>query len=76
MLIAHFVGSRERGKANEVLKQSLIVAAIASVILTPVAFLSGPMMAMMGLVDAAAQEGATYLKVCRCCAMIRETVAR
>src|SRR5437764_3490714 len=35
VLIAPFVGSREHGKAKEVLKQSLIVAAIARAILTP-----------------------------------------
>jgi len=63
VLIAHFVGSSERGKANEVLKQSLIVAAIASVILTPVAFISGPLMAMLGLEGEAWQEGTTYLSI-------------
>ncbi len=63
VLIARFVGAGERGKANEVLKQSLVVAAIASVLLTPVALLSGPLMVMLGLVDAGGQEGATYLSI-------------
>jgi putative MATE family efflux protein len=63
VLIAHFIGSNERRKANEVLKQSLIVAAVASIILTPVAFISGPLMAMLGLDGEAAQEGATYLSI-------------
>ena len=63
VLIAHFVGSSERGKANEVLKQSLILAAVASIILTPVAFISGPLMAMLGLEGEAWQEGTTYLSI-------------
>ena len=57
------MGSSERGKANEVLKQSLILAAVASIILTPVAFISGPLMAMLGLEGDAWQKGTTYLSI-------------
>ncbi|MEO8285338.1 MAG: MATE family efflux transporter [Chloroflexota bacterium] len=63
VLIARYVGGRERERANEVLKQSLILAAAASVLLTPVGFLSGPLMTMLGLTPEAARDGATYLSI-------------
>src|SRR4051812_37133461 len=47
VLVARFVGGREGHKANEVLKQSLMVALVVSALLTPVALLSEPLMAML-----------------------------
>jgi putative MATE family efflux protein len=67
VLVARFVGGREGHKANEVVKQSMIVAAIVSVLLTPVAFLSDPLMAMLGLTPEAAREGSTYLSITLIC---------
>jgi MATE family multidrug resistance protein len=63
VLVARFVGGREGSKANEVLKQSLIVAAVVSVVLTPIAFLSDPMLAILGLTPEGVRDGATYLSI-------------
>jgi len=67
VLIARFVGGREGHKANDVLKQSLIVATLVSAVLTPVALLSEPLMAMLGLTPQAAKDGATYLSITLIC---------
>lgn len=63
VLVARFVGGREGQNANAVLKQSLILAAVSSIILTPIGFLSEPLMHLLGLTPAAAQDGATYLSI-------------
>ena len=63
VLIARFVGARERDQANGVLRQSLIMAVVFSALLAPVAFLSHPMMTALGLTPEAAEEGATYLGI-------------
>lgn len=63
VLIARFTGAHQNERANAVLKQSLILAAIMGVALFPIAFLSHPMLALFGLTPDAAAEGATYLQI-------------
>lgn len=63
VLIARYTGSKQRGEANAVLKQSLILSALMSLVLMPVGFLSYPLMSALGLESMAAGEGATYLQI-------------
>jgi putative MATE family efflux protein len=61
--IAHFTGAKQYDRANAVLKQSLMMAAAFGLLLVPVAFLSTPMLAVLGLSPEATREGATYLGI-------------
>jgi putative MATE family efflux protein len=63
VLIARYTGSKERGEANSVLKQSLMLSALMSLVLMPIGFLSQPLMTVLGLEPVAASEGATYLQI-------------
>lgn len=67
VLIARFVGGRERDQANSVLRQSLIMALVFSALLAPVALLAHPMMTALGLTPEAAEEGSTYLGITLMC---------
>ena len=63
VLIARFTGAQQPERANAVLKQSLMLAAVVGLLLAPVGFFAQDMMNMLGLTSAAAREGATYLSI-------------
>ena len=63
VVIAHFTGGQQFERANAVLKQSLLLSALVGAALMPVALLSHPLLSMLGLTPAAAEEGATYLQI-------------
>ena len=63
VLVARFTGAGEKKQANVVLKQSLMLAAIAAIILFPISFLSEPLLAILGLPADGVQAGATYLQI-------------
>lgn len=63
VLVARFTGAHQHGKASAVLKQSLMLAAVVGLALIPVSFLSHPLLSMLGLTGAAANDGATYLSI-------------
>ena len=63
VLIARYTGSKQRGEANSVLKQSLMLSALMSLVLMPVGLLSHPLMSILGLEPLAAGEGAIYLQI-------------
>lgn len=63
VLIARFTGAQQPERANAVLKQSLMLAAVVGILLAPVGFFAQDLMNMLGLTSAAAREGATYLSI-------------
>ncbi len=63
VLIAHFTGAKQHERANSVLKQSLILAALFGVLLLPTAFVSRPLLSVLGLSPAAVTAGAVYLGI-------------
>lgn len=63
VLIARYTGSKQRGEANSVLKQSLMLSALMSLVLMPIGLLSHPLMSTLGLEPLAASEGAIYLQI-------------
>ena len=63
VLIARYTGSKQRGEANSVLKQSLMLSALMSLVLMPIGLLSHPLMSILGLEPIAAGEGAIYLQI-------------
>lgn len=63
VLIARFTGADQNERANAVLKQSLILAAIMGVAFIPISFLAQPMLSMFGMAPEATAEGATYLQI-------------
>jgi putative MATE family efflux protein len=63
VLIAHFTGAKQHERANHVLKQSLVLAALFGVLLAPVALVARPMLATLGLTTAAVDAGAIYLEI-------------
>lgn len=69
VLIARFTGAQEPGKANAILKQSLLLAVVAGLVLAPIGFLSHGLMTLLGLTSTAVQEGATYLSITLFCSI-------
>lgn len=63
VLIAHSTGAKQFERANAALKQSLMLAAVASAVLVPVGLLAFPMMAALGLTPEAVRDGGTYLQI-------------
>jgi len=63
VLIARYTGAKQRGEANSVLKQSLMLSALMSLLLMPIGLLSHPLMSILGLEPLAAGEGAIYLQI-------------
>ncbi|MBF6614981.1 MAG: MATE family efflux transporter [Chloroflexi bacterium] len=63
VLVARFTGAHQHEKASAVLKQSLMLAAVVGLALIPVSLLSHPLLSMLGLTGAAANDGATYLSI-------------
>ncbi|HYP41830.1 MAG TPA: MATE family efflux transporter [Chloroflexia bacterium] len=63
VLIARFTGAGQKERANAVLKQSLLLALVLGLALTPIAFFSHPILSMLGLTPAAVNDGATYLSI-------------
>ncbi|MEO6458038.1 MAG: MATE family efflux transporter [Chloroflexia bacterium] len=63
VLIARFTGASQPERANAVLKQSLMLAAVVGLLLAPVGFFAQDLMNTLGLSSAAAKEGATYLSI-------------
>lgn len=63
VLIARFTGAGQPERANTVLKQSLMLSLVFGLLLAPLAWLSHPLMAMLGLQGGAVEAGATYLAI-------------
>lgn len=63
VLVARHIGAKQQRDANAVLKQSLLLSVVASLVLMPVGFLALPMMRMLGLENDAASEGAIFLGI-------------
>ena len=63
VLVARHIGADEKPQANAALKQSLLLAFIAGLILLPMGFLSHPLLAIFGLDPVAAADGAIYLQI-------------
>jgi Na+-driven multidrug efflux pump len=63
VLIARFTGAGDRPAANTVLKQSILLGTLAGLLMSFLAFLSDPMMAVLGLTPEAVRDGSTYLGI-------------
>jgi putative MATE family efflux protein len=63
VLVARFTGASQVERANAVLKQSLLLAALVGAVLIPIGFLSHPLLTMLGLTPAAVEQGAIYLQI-------------
>jgi putative MATE family efflux protein len=63
VLIARFTGASDRMGADTALKQSILLATLAGLLMSFLAFLSEPMMAALGLTSEAVEAGATYLSI-------------
>jgi MATE family multidrug resistance protein len=69
VLVARHIGAKQKHDANAVLKQSLVLSVIASLVLMPIALLAHPLMTMLGLTSEAADEGAIFLGITLVCAV-------
>jgi putative MATE family efflux protein len=63
VLIARFIGAQQHESANTVLKQSLLLSVLFSVVLAPTALLARPLLEALGLTPAAVDAGAIYLEI-------------
>lgn len=63
VLVARFTGAGDRTQASGVVKQSLILAAVVSVVLTLLALVAEPIMSISGLTGEALGDAGTYLSI-------------